>query len=74
MIPNTIIRRVILKNISTFHSCMWNCLWRFFPRLYLLSHCRTLKCVDDNPSLCSSWRLDWIPCVWRKKKSLFCVC
>lgn len=29
--------------------------------LYLLSHCRTLKCIDDNPSLCSSWRLGWIP-------------
>lgn len=38
----------------------------------------TFKCIDDNPSLCSTWRLGWIQCLippplplW--KESVTCV-
>lgn len=46
----------------------------FFPWFYLLGHCRTLKCIDDNPSICSSWRLGWIPSVWKKTEKACVVC
>lgn len=46
----------------------------FFSWFYLLGHCRTLQCIDENPNICSSWRLGWIHCLWKKtKKKKACV-